>query len=177
MDIKSLRFGTSEEVNFGRGCKMLKTQKSENDLIVLFEGKGNGLKPDDFAAKLLGRTKEGKLLFGFASLPWYNYTLPVLSCRFPELMLNGNQLKVRVEVSNFGIVVSGPEKIEISYLKNGEWTPMVTGQVPTLEPYAKTSLTLYGKKFANNDEVAKVKVVIHQNRQGGDELIGNVVIR
>lgn len=39
MDISSLRFGASEEVNYGRGSKVLKTENDGNDLIITFDGK------------------------------------------------------------------------------------------------------------------------------------------
>ena len=34
VDVKSLRFGSFTEVNFGRGCKPVKTKVSGEDLIV-----------------------------------------------------------------------------------------------------------------------------------------------
>ena len=36
----SLRFGASEEVNFGRGCRVAKTERLGNDLIVTFDADG-----------------------------------------------------------------------------------------------------------------------------------------
>lgn len=71
IDIGSLRFGASEEVDFGRGCTVLRSASSGKDLIVTFEGKGHGLTADNFAAKLLGRKRDGGLLFGFARLEGY----------------------------------------------------------------------------------------------------------
>ncbi|NQT41568.1 MAG: hypothetical protein HQ581_29030, partial [Planctomycetes bacterium] len=37
VDVYSLRFGAPEEVNFGRGGKMLKTERAGDDLIVTFD--------------------------------------------------------------------------------------------------------------------------------------------
>lgn len=73
MDFATLRFGAPEEVNYGFGSKLLDWRKSGSDLILIFEGKGNGLSEDNFTAKLLGRDEEGKLLFGYARLPWVDY--------------------------------------------------------------------------------------------------------
>ena len=81
IDMESLRFGASEEVNFGRGCKVLDTKKSGKDLIVVFDGKGNGFNEDNFVGKLLGKTADGKLLFGYSRLPGIKYIEPVLSAR------------------------------------------------------------------------------------------------
>jgi hypothetical protein len=69
MDVQSLRFGASEVVDYGRGSSVLKTRKKGKDLILIFDGKGNGVNDSNFAGKLLGKTKEGKLLFGYARLP------------------------------------------------------------------------------------------------------------
>ena len=69
MDIQSLRFGASEEVDYGRGSSVLKTRKKGRDLILFFDGKETGISESNFAGKLLGKTSEGKLLFAYASLP------------------------------------------------------------------------------------------------------------
>jgi len=73
MDLSSLRFGAPEEVNYGFGSRLIDTQESGSDLILIFEGKGNGLDAGNFTAKLLGKDREGKLLFGYARLPWVDY--------------------------------------------------------------------------------------------------------
>jgi len=67
IDIKSLRFGAPEQVNFGRGSKVVKKGKSGKDLIVTFSGAGNGITDDNFAAKLLGTTPDGNLIFWVCS--------------------------------------------------------------------------------------------------------------
>jgi hypothetical protein len=69
MDVQSLRFGASEEIDYGKGSSVLNTRNSGKDLILIFNGKGNGFTESNFAGKLLGKTKEGKLLFGYARLP------------------------------------------------------------------------------------------------------------
>ncbi|GAF05604.1 hypothetical protein [Saccharicrinis fermentans] len=68
VDIASLCFGASEEVDFGRGCKAVRTKKKGKDLIVEFDGVGNGISDDNFACKLLGKTKKGELIIGFSKL-------------------------------------------------------------------------------------------------------------
>ena len=73
VDLKTLRFGAPEEVNFGRGSRLIDVEESGNDMILSFEGQGNGLTDDNFVAKLLGRDSKGLLLFGYARLPWVNY--------------------------------------------------------------------------------------------------------
>jgi hypothetical protein len=73
MDLTSLRFGAPEEVDFGFGSQLIGIRKAGKDLELIFEGKGNGLAENNFTAKLLGRDAEGKLLFGYARLPWVDY--------------------------------------------------------------------------------------------------------
>lgn len=73
LDIGSLRFGAPDEVNFGFGSKLIDVEESGENLVLVFEGKGNGLSDLNFTAKLLGRDSEGKLLFGYARLPWVDY--------------------------------------------------------------------------------------------------------
>ncbi|MDZ8120019.1 glycoside hydrolase family protein [Pontiella sp. NLcol2] len=69
VDRTSLSFGAPEAVNFGKGCAPISTEVSGADLLVTFAGRGNGISPDHYAAKLIGRKTDGSLLFGFATLP------------------------------------------------------------------------------------------------------------
>lgn len=68
INIKTLRFGATEEVDFGRGCKVIKTKKKGKDLIVEFDGLGNGIIENNFVGKLLGKTIKGDLLIGYSKL-------------------------------------------------------------------------------------------------------------
>ncbi|WP_139956966.1 hypothetical protein [Flavicella sediminum] len=68
IDFSSLRYGASEEVDYGRGCKVRKTKKKGKDIVVEFDGAGNGLTAANFAGKLLGKTTDGKLFIAFSKL-------------------------------------------------------------------------------------------------------------
>ena len=96
IDIRSLRFGASEEVNYGRGCSVLKTEKDGNDLIVIFDAKGHGVTEEEFVLKLIGRSVQGKLLYGYARLPHVDYNAPILSARAPVFLTEG-RLNVRLK--------------------------------------------------------------------------------
>ena len=137
-DIKtdSLRFGAPEEVDFGRGARLVKARKDGKDLIAVFSGKGNGLADHNFAAKLLGRTSDGKLLFGYSRLPWVNYDEPILTVRQPLVVAQGAKLVLKIEVSNHGQVASKASEIHIAAAD----MPSVTAACPALQPYAKTSI-------------------------------------
>lgn len=69
VDNGSLRFGASEEVDFGRGAKLANTEPHPDGLVLVFDGAGSGIAGDDFAGKLIGKTRDGGLLVGFAKLP------------------------------------------------------------------------------------------------------------
>lgn len=104
IDLNSLRFGASTEVNYGKGCKVLSTKNEGKDLVVTFDAKGNGITAEEFAPKLLGKTTSGKLLFGYARLPWVSYNDPILSARMPIVSPDSQDMNVVVE--NFGQVAS-----------------------------------------------------------------------
>lgn len=74
VDVESLRFGAPEKVDFGGGCKPVKSEKPGKDLIVTFDAAGSGITDDTFAAKLIGKTSKGKLLVGYSRLPGVDYS-------------------------------------------------------------------------------------------------------
>ena len=57
VDLESLRFGAPEEVNFGRGAELLRTEKDGGDLIAVFSGKGFGFEDHNFAARWRGTSR------------------------------------------------------------------------------------------------------------------------
>ncbi len=68
IDFSSLRYGASEDVNFGKGSKLIKTKKRGADLILYFDGSSSGIKDSNFTGKLIGCTKNGELIIGFSKL-------------------------------------------------------------------------------------------------------------
>ena len=141
IDINSLQFGEPEAVNYGKGGKLLKSEKSGADLIVTFSN--STVFPDDeFAAKLLGKTSNGKLLFGYARLPGVNFITPILSPLLPVITPSENGFKLAVEVQNFGQVASKTTKLVVSFIKNGKETEIAGGNISGLKPYEKTTINL-----------------------------------
>ena len=145
IDVNSLRFGASEEVNYGRGCQVLTTENEGKDLIVTFNGKGNGITKDEFAPKLIGKYKDGRMLYGYARLPYIDYIEPILSARAPVFTKSGKGLECTVEVQNFGQVESKKALVEVGYKKEGKTIKVASGMVPALKPYEKTDLLLSAK--------------------------------
>lgn len=109
LDVESLRFGSYAEVNFGRGSKSVRSRIDGKDLIVTFDGKESGITSDEFAPKLIGKDKAGKMVFGYAALPYVDYNPPILSARKPEY----EDGTLKVEVKNFGLSDSVPAEIEV----------------------------------------------------------------
>ncbi|MDZ8117085.1 glycoside hydrolase family protein [Pontiella agarivorans] len=134
LDLDSLRFGASSEVNFGRGCRVVKSRKQGDDLVLVFDAKGNGFSEENFAGKLLGKNKEGKMLFGWTRLPGIDYLEPILSARLP--VFKGKT--ANVEVQNFGQVAS--ESAVVTVIVDDR--EVASGAVPALNPFEKIDVKL-----------------------------------
>lgn len=136
VDVASLRFGSYTEVNFGRGCKALKTRRDGDDLIVVFDGKGSGITPEEFAPKMIGRTRDGSLLYGYARLPYVDYRPALLSACRPQYDEEKHRLSLKVE--NFGLSPSRPSTVEV---RMGN-AVLAQGEIPVLTPYGAVELQL-----------------------------------
>ncbi len=68
IDLTSLRFGASEEVNFGRGGIVTDSRQHKDGLLLVFDGKGHGITDKNFVGKLIGKAKNGELIVGFSKL-------------------------------------------------------------------------------------------------------------
>lgn len=151
LDIPSLRFGSFNEVNFGRGGKPLSWGKDGKDLIVTFDGKGSGITNGEFAPKLIGKDKKGEFVIGYARLPYINYTPAILSALRPQYDEAGKQWKV--EVQNFGLSTSGKTTVKIT--SNG--LTVVEAVLPSLKPYEKQVLCIKGKNELEDSKLISVK--------------------
>jgi len=147
IDLKSLQFGEPEAVNFGKGGKVLKTEKAGADLIVTFNAAGNKYPDDEFAAKMIGKTTKGKLLFGYARLPGVNFLEPILSPLLPVITANANGFNIAVEVQNFGQVESKMARVKVVYFKDNKETEVASCAVQGLNPFEKTTANMICKKL------------------------------
>ncbi len=171
IDLGSLRFGASEKVNFGLGSKAVKSENVGKDLIVTFKGAGNGLNEDDFAAKLVGRTRDGKLLFGFARLPGLNYLEPELSSCLPLLVKTSSGYELDVEVQNFGQVTSKPGSLKIEQAL-GSKDNITSGEIPPLRPFEKVTLKLPCNKTP--DKNGQIRIILFSEGQPQETLEGKL---
>lgn len=163
VDIASLRFGDAEEVNYGRGCTVLASEKSGKDLLVTFHAAGNGLKSDEFAGKLLGKTMDGKMLYGYARLPGVDFVEPILSARLPVFKPVDKGSSMQVEVQNFGQVASKSSSIKVFYTKDGKEYELAAGSVQPLKPYEKTTVQLACKTLFDKGVAYPMAVIIGSN--------------
>ncbi|MFD2968725.1 glycoside hydrolase family protein [Sphingobacterium bambusae] len=145
IDLSSLRFGASAEVNFGRGSILLGTQKEGSDLILIFDASGSGITNDEFAPKLIGKYADGKMLFGFARLPYVNYNAPILSARAPIITLEGDKWNSKINVENFGQVLSKKSDVKVIYKKDGVTLFSSWGVIQPISPYSHSEIILKSK--------------------------------
>ncbi len=164
IDFKSLRFGAPEKVDFGQGCNVVNVKKEGKDVMVTFSAKGNGFADHNFTGKLLGRTKKGKLLFGYSRLPWVAYNEPILSAH--NLVLAEKQ--VAVEITNYGETASKASQVSIAIaFKEGKTLGTIEGTCPTLEPQASVTLKLKAPRFMKEGETYRYAV-----KTGSDTMNG-----
>jgi hypothetical protein len=142
VDLASLRFGASTEVNFGRGSKAIRSEKSGADLVVTFDATGNGITADEFAPKLIGKTPQGKMLYGYTRLPSVQYIEPILSALTPVFTPRTDGLDLSIEVQNFGQVASQESALKLIVELDGKNTEIGNGIVSTLKPFEKTNVWL-----------------------------------
>ncbi|MBT8043837.1 MAG: hypothetical protein KJO79_02705, partial [Verrucomicrobiae bacterium] len=161
MDFKSLRFGAPEEVNFGRGASLIRTEREGKDLIAVFPGKGCGFEDHSFAGKLLGQTTKGKLLFGYCRLSWVNYREPKLSVRRPVVALRDELMVLKFEIQNHGLEASAPSKVRVEV----EDMPDLSVLAPALEPYEKAWLEIPLTRAYKRGSVHKMRVITNEKMQ------------
>ncbi|MFC6100478.1 glycoside hydrolase family protein [Olivibacter domesticus] len=158
VDVQSLRFGASDQVNFGRGCKVLSAAREGKDLVVTFDAVGHGITKEEFAPKMIGKSKKGKLLYGYTRVPWLNYEKSLLSTRKPFLSKEGGHLMIKIE--NFGEVRSEKAKVLLYKLNQDKKQLFASGTVQSLEPFGSRTINLSAEKSLNSELKGNFKVVI-----------------
>lgn len=164
IELSSLRFGASEEVNYGRGCEVLKTENQGRDLIVTFDGKGNGITEKEFAPKMIGKDKNGKMLYGYARLPYVDYITPILSARKPIFSSNRKAMNCQIEVQNFGQVASGNTSLKVEALINKKRHLLCKGKIPPLKPFEKKEIKLSCLKSIEDIENYDIITTIYSEK-------------
>ncbi|MDQ2862269.1 MAG: hypothetical protein M3R50_01235, partial [Bacteroidota bacterium] len=163
LDMQSLRFGATEEVNYGRGTKVKSSKPDGKDALITFDGNGNGIGDEDFAAKLIGRDKQAELVFGYSRLPGVTYIEPLLSSRKPVVDSDGS--KVTVEVQNFGEVSSRKSTLKIFVKDEKDSASIGTASIPPLKPYEKKIITITSNKNISKSENPRFTVLINKGKK------------
>lgn len=157
LDLTSLYFGAPEEVNFGKGAKMIAYKPKGEDVLITFGGVGNGLDEEDYVAKLIGKDKQGELVFGYSRLPGVAYNQAILSARKPLV----GQNTLRVPVENFGQVKSKPSTIEVWLLKDGEPILLARGKSKSLEPFELDTSKLDNLISLSTGETVDLRISVY----------------
>lgn len=163
IDIESLRFGAPEKVDFGMGCKVEKIEREGNNALITFTGEGNGITDDNFTAKLLGKNKQGKLLFGYSRLPGVSYIEPALSARKPIIDSSSNELKVDVE--NFGQVSSQKSTIHVYKINGEENIEIGFGSIPPLKPFERKTINIETSEDLSTLDPQQYLVLINKDKK------------
>ena len=174
IDFSSLRFGGPDSVNYGGGGKFIRSEANGRHMILYFDGQNNGIPEDEFAAKLLGKTNKGKLLFGYARLPQVVYEEPILSSQLPVIEQQGNRLSIKTTVENFGEFSSKKARLTV-YLKNGsEETVVGTSDVAPLKPFEKVVTKIISNIKMEQGKEHEIITVIESNNIKPVRFIGKV---
>ncbi|MCU4162500.1 glycoside hydrolase family protein [Carboxylicivirga caseinilyticus] len=161
IDLESVRFGAPEVIDIGMGCKLKNIQPLNDGAILTFDGQGNGFSDDNFAGKLLGKDKQGKLLFGYSKLPGVENIEAALSARKPVYSDSG----MSIDIENFGQVNSAKASVKVFLSNNKEMIEVATGTIPTLKPYERKTIELKTKSKQKEDDQFRYLVIINKDKK------------
>lgn len=134
LDLPSLRFGSYRLVNYGEGACPRSIRRHRDGAVVKFRTKDAGIDAQEFAPKLIGRTRTGHMVFGYTRRPGYDYTPALLSARRPVVMADS----LSMVVENFGLSSSASATVAVS----ADGAFLGTLPLPPLAPYASSRLSL-----------------------------------
>lgn len=141
IDTQTLHFGAASEVNYSRGAEVKSVAKDGKDLIVTFDAKNNCITDDIFAPKMIGKKKNGEMVFGYCRKPWMNYNTALLSARCPKAKLKGNKLTCETIIENFGQTSSKPTTLSISVIVDHQEIEIGCNTIAPIKPYDKKTIT------------------------------------
>ncbi|TWT78854.1 hypothetical protein CA13_02510 [Planctomycetes bacterium CA13] len=141
LDLESLRFGSDSLVNHGRGCRVVSSKADGNDMLVSFEGE-HGLSRFDFDFKLLGQTKSGDLVIGYATLPGRSPTAASLVALPVQIKEADGAMMLQSIVENIGFVDSKPAQAVVMELSKSGWKKLQKASIPALKPYENKTVSI-----------------------------------
>ncbi len=168
VDVQSLMFGAPTKIDFGKGCRPLKSETSGTDLIVTFPVEGAGFTAEDYVGKLLGKNMRGEMLYGYARLPGGVSLEPILRARLPLVTsANDGVHTVSAVVENFGQVSSVSMPIKLTLKTGGAVVQTLTALIPCIEPYGNVTVKLGTLKSAG---VYELDLVINPDQASAEQL-------
>ncbi len=141
IDFASLRLGSHKLVNYGNGGCVVNHKRCAEGVNVTFKASDFGLgNSEEFAAKLLGKRKNGELIVGYARIPGVTFDDAIPSVRVRSL----NGKKLTISVDNFGIKATSGAEVELFYIANKNTAPLsiAKGSVGAIKPYEVATATL-----------------------------------
>lgn len=141
LDLDSLRFGSDSVVNHGGGCKPVRTRNQGPDLLVAFEGE-TGFRDTDYDFKLIGETKGGKLILGYALLPGRSASAAALITLPVKVNDQDGRRVLESVLENWGLDNSGPVEITVHQHTLGGVDAVRTIRLPPVAPYARTKISV-----------------------------------
>ena len=135
LDTESLVFGNFNKVNYGEGARVVASEPQGRDLVLTFAGE-SGIDATEFAPKMIGRDTKGRMVYGYARLPYVNYRPAIVSALRPTG--DGKRL-TGVVVENFGLSASEPMTLRVT---DDKGTLLAKGSLGAIEPYGRTDVSL-----------------------------------
>lgn len=170
LDLTSLRFGKYSVVNEGKGASVVSSEAdSDGNLVLTFSGSDTGIQSDEFAPKLIGKyrqeyinpvtptAKSGGMCFGYARLPYVDYTPEYISPSIPAIG-EGSKL-VSVNVKNYGLKASSGNSVKVFSSSNNL---LATSTIPSLNPYQSADVELVSS-LAIPAGTESLKIEIYKN--------------
>ncbi|VGO18859.1 hypothetical protein [Pontiella sulfatireligans] len=141
LDMASLRFGADLLVNHGGGCRAVDSKAEGKDLVITFEGE-NGLSRFDFDFKLLGQTKSGELVIGYALLPGQSPTAAALVALPVKVKGKDGAKSLEGIIENSGLSVSEPVQAILKEHSQTGWKELKRFEIPALKPYGNKTVSM-----------------------------------
>lgn len=162
VDLESLRFGSSTEVNFGKGSPAIHKDVTPEGIIVTFENKKHGLTIEEFAPKIIGKSKSGELLYGYMRVPWVEYKDAILSAKKPVIQILNGLSYAHIQVDNLGEVKSKAAIAELYAIHDNKEALIAKGAVPQIGSYSNTQVRMLLKGKFDTGKSDRKKIVIKE---------------
>ncbi len=165
LDLASLRFGSDSLVNYGGGCRVVGSTAEGKDLLVRFEGE-HGLNRFDFDFKLLGQTKRGELVIGYALLPGKSPAAPAMVALPVRVKDADGERVLEGVIENTGLSGSTPTQAAVIEHSRSGWKELKRIPIPALKPYETTTVSMKVDSPRAGDCEYQIRIVGQETCEG-----------